>query len=186
MAQKQKQAVNNTRHLLLRITRVHFLYVAAYALSIILFDSWNLLTHEAALQRWTAVGALLVVNTIIWYLCKSKINNEMLYKVLLVVLLVCDIIFAAMNVYWQRGMASKSVVLFFVPIVSASLVKSRSLLLATASLSTVAYMIACIQYFYTFFNEGFRVELYGEIALYSLLFFVLAGLLMINFRSAKD
>lgn len=186
MAQKQKQVGTDTRFLLLRIARVHFLYIAAYALAIIIFDSWNLLSHEAVLQRWTLGGALLVINTIVWYLCKARINNENFYKVLLIVLLVTDIIFAAINVYWQRGMASKAAMLFVVPIISASLAKSRSLVLATASLSTAAYSIACVRYFYDNYGQGFRVELYGEVAFYSMMFFVIAALLMINFRSAKD
>lgn len=186
MAKKQTTAAANTRFLLLRITRVHFLYIAAYALSIIIFDSWNLLSHEAVLQRWTLGAVLLVINTIIWYLCKARLQSEMVYRVLLVILLIVDILFAAINVYWQRGMASKAVFLFAVPIITASLAKSRSLLLATTALSAAAYSVSAVQYFYNYYGQGLRVELYGEVAFYSLMFFVLAGLLMVAFRPAKD
>ncbi len=186
MAKKQTKLASSTSYLLLRICRVHFLYIAAYMLSIIIFDSWNLISHDAVLQRWTLAGALLVINTIIWYLCKLKLANQTVYKVLLVVLILADILFAAINVYWQRGMASKAVFLFAVPIISAAVVRSRSLLLATASLSTAAYSIAAVRYFFSNYGQGLRVELYGEVIFYSLLFFVLAGLLMINFRSAPD
>lgn len=174
------------QHLLLRICRVHFLYIAAYMLGLVIFDSWNLLSHEAILERWTLAGILLIVNTILWYLCKLKIKNPLIYKVLLVVLLVCDIVFAAINVYWQRGMASKSVFLFVVPLISAAIVRSRSLLLATAAVSAAAYSIASVRYFFDNYGQGFRVELYGEIFFYSAMFFVVAGLLMISFRSAPD
>jgi len=83
-------------------------------------------------------------------------------------------------------MASKSVALFVVPIVSAALVRSRSLLLATASLSIAAYSVAAVRYFFDNYGQGLRVELYGEVAFYSAFIFVIAGLLMISFRSAPD
>jgi hypothetical protein len=183
MIKKQKLDIG---HALLRMCRVHFVYVFLYMLSIIIFDSWNLLSHEAVLQRWTLAGALLVITTIIWYLCKLQLKNQDVYKVLLIVLLVADIIFAAVNVYWQRGMASKAVMLFALPIICAALVRSRSLLIATASLSVAAYSTAAVRYFYDNYGQGLRVELYGEIFFYSGLFFVLAGLLMIAFRAAPD
>lgn len=162
------------------------MYIAAYLFSVIIFDSWNLITHESVLQRWSAAGALLIIDTIIWYLCRAKIKNENLYKVLLIILLACDILFAAVNVYWQRGMASKSVMLFVVPVISAALVKSRSLLLATTAISAAAYSIASVRYFFENYGQGFRVELYGEVFFYSAVLFVIAGLMLITFRQAPD
>lgn len=183
----RKTEINNSlRHVVLRITRVHFVYIAAYLFSVIIFDSWNLITHESVLQRWSAAGALLIIDTIIWYLCRAKIKNENLYKVLLIILLACDILFAAVNVYWQRGMASKSVMLFVVPVISAALVKSRSLLLATTAISAAAYSIASVRYFFENYGQGFRVELYGEVFFYSAVLFVIAGLMLITFRQAPD
>lgn len=178
--------LQDTRFTLLRITRVHYFYIAAYMFSIIIFDSWNLLPYDAVAQRWTAAGALLVINTIIWYLCKSKVKSDNFYKILLVILIFADILFAAINVYWQRGIASKSVMLFLVPVVSASLVKSRSLLLAVTGISAVVYSIVSVRYFFENYGQGFRVELYGEVFFYSAVMFVIAGLMLINFRSAKD
>ncbi len=182
-----KKLPNQTiRHIVLRITRVHFVYIAAYMLSVIIFDSWNLITHEAVLQRWTAAGALLVVNTIIWYLCRARLQNENVYKILLIVLLASDILFAAANVYWQRGMASKAVLLFAVPVISAGLVRSRSLLLATAAVSAATYSVAAVRYFFENYGQGYRVELYGEVFFYSAMLFVMAGLVMIHFRKAPE
>lgn len=186
MAKKQNDLLKDPRHILLRITRVHFVYVLIYMASLIIFDSSNLITHEAVLKSWTAAGALMVVNTVIWYLCRARIRNDNLYIILLIILLVCDILFAGMNVYWQRGMASKSVMLFVVPIISAGLMKSRSLVLATASVSTAVYSIAAVRYFFENYGQGYRVELYGEIAFYSAMFFVIAVLMMIGFRKAPD
>lgn len=178
--------LRNTRHIVLRITRVHFLYVLAYMVSIIIFDSWNLLSHEAVAQRWTAAGALLVVNTIIWYLCRAKLKSELFYRVALAILLLCDIVFAAINIYWTRGMASKYAILMVVPIISAGLIRSRSLLVATAAVASAAYSMATVRYFFDNYGQGVRAELYGEVIFHAALFFVIAGLIMIVFRRAAD
>lgn len=183
---KQTDLLRDTRHIVLRITRVHFLYIIAYMASIIIFDSWNLISHEAVAQRWTAAGALFVVNTVAWYLCRAKLKSEALYKSVLAVLLICDILFAALNVYWTRGMASKYVFLFAVPIVSAGLVRSRSLLVATSAIAAAAYSMATVRYFFDNYGQGVRAELYGEIIFFSAAFFVLAGLMLIGFRKAAD
>lgn len=186
MAKKSKDLQKDIRHIVLRISRVHFLYILAYMASIIIFDSWNLLSHEAVLQRWTAAGALMIVNTIVWYLCRAKVRSEALYKTLLIVLLACDILFAAINVYWTRGMASKYGVLFMIPIISAGLSRSRSLLVATTATSAAAYSIAVVRYFYDNYGQGVKAELYGEVVFFSALFFVVAGLMMVHFRRAAD
>lgn len=182
-----KKPMNQSlRHVVLRITRIHFVYIAAYLLSVVIFDSWNLITHEAVMQRWTAAGALLVINTIVWYLCRAKLKNENIYKILMIILLISDIAFAATNVYWQRGMASKAVMLFVVPVIAAGLTKSRSLLLATTAVSSAVYSIAAVRYFFENYGQGYRVELYGEVFFYSAMLFVVAGLMMISFRKAPD
>lgn len=183
---KQIDLLQNTRHIVLRITRVHFVYLLAYMASIIIFDSWNLLAHEAVAQRWTVAGALLVFNTIIWYLCRAKLQSELFYRVALGTLLVADILFAAVNIYWTRGMASKYGILMVIPIISAGLSRSRSLLVATAAVAAAAYSMATVRYFYDNYGQGVRAELYGEILFHTALFFVIAGLMMIVFRRAAD
>lgn len=154
-------------------------------MTLVIFDAWDLLAPEDNIRRWYLVITLFAVFVSIWSLARRKLQNSKSYTTLIVVLLAVDIIFAAINVYWQRGMASKAVALFAVPIVAASLVRSRKLLLATAALSSAAYAVAAIKYFFDFYGEGYRVELYGEIFFYSAVFFVLAGLMMISFRRAK-
>jgi hypothetical protein len=183
---RQKTSVVDVRHVLLRITRVHYFYIAAYAVVIILFDSWNLLTHEAVTQRWLAAALLLTVNTIIWYFCRLRLQNQLLYKTLFWVLIVSDILFASINVYWQRGMASKSVMLYAIPIICAGLARSRSLLFAVSSLSIAAYSLTAVKYFNDNYGQGYRIELYGEIAFYASLFFILSYLMMVSFRPSKD
>lgn len=185
MKQKQK-ASEDIRHVLLRLSRVHFFFVGIYLLATVIFDSWNLLAYETVVQRWSLGAGLLVVVTLCWYVCRLPIKSPTFYKVVFAVLLLADILFAAANVYLQRGMASKSVMLFAVPIISAALSRSRSLVLATASLSAAAYSLAAVRYFFENYGQGYRVELYGEVFLYSALFFVLSYLVMVFFIPAKD
>jgi hypothetical protein len=179
MAEKTKQVLTWLQSTATRVTRVHFLYIAAYMASIIIFDTWNLLAHTAVAQRWTAAGILLVLVTLLWYLAHIKFSNESVYVGLILVLVLADIVFAGFNIYWERGLASKSVILFAVPIITAATLRSRSSLFATATLSVAAYSIAIIRYFNLHYGESFRVELYGYLALFSALFYVLAWLLMI-------
>lgn len=186
MAKQQSDLLKNIRHIVLRISRVHFLYLLAYLMSVIIFDSWNLLAKESVIERWTAAGAFIIVNTIIWYLCRAKLNIEYIYKIALAVLIGCGILFAAANIYWTRGMASKYVFLFAVPIISAGLSRSRSLLITTSAVSAATYSIVAVQYFNENYGQGVRAELYGEIIFFSSAFFILAGLMMIGFRKAAD
>jgi hypothetical protein len=181
-----KQTPNWMEKTALRITRVHFGFIAFYALTIIIFDTWNLLTHEAVGQRWTAAAIMLVLTTVLWYATRLSVLGKYRHLVIIWHIILADIIFASWNVYNTRGMASKAVALFFVPIVSAALLKSRSTLLAATSLSVAGYSLAAVRYFNDHYGEGYRVELYGEVFFYSALFFVVAWLLMIFFTSAKD
>lgn len=163
----------------LRVTRTHFYYILAYAVSLIIFDSWNLIPNEGMKQRWTLAGMLLVVNVVLWYLSRNKANAAYFYRTLIIILILADIIFAAYNVFLERGMASRSVVLFSVPLVVAASTASRRTIYSTAFLSAGAYVMAVTRYFTEHYGEGYKVELYGVAILYSALFFVLAGLLRV-------
>jgi hypothetical protein len=162
-----------------RVTRVHFIYIAAYMASIIIFDSWNLFTHVEIGNRWTAAAILLIINTVCWYIARIKFSLETIYITVVILLVIADIVFAATNVYWERGLASKAVALFAVPIVTAASLRSRSTVLAAASLSTAAYSLSTIRYYNLHYGESFRVELWGYVGLFCAMFFVLALLLMV-------
>src|SRR4051812_41922984 len=125
MAKKTKTQNSWLQAAALRVMRVHFLYVASYIASIIIFDSWNLYPHEAIGNRWTLAGVLLVLNTVFWYICRIKFANQMIYFVAVLALIVADITFAGLNVFWERGLASKAVTLFTVPIIIAATLRSR-------------------------------------------------------------
>jgi len=179
---KSKAKTNAIQHVAQRVTRTHFLFIGAYMASIVIFDSWNLISHEAVGRRWLAAGLLLAGNTILWYLAHNELTRGSAYKTIILGLILFDIIFIGFNVYWERGMASNMVALFAIPILSSALLKSRTTMLATATLCTAAYSTAAVKYFNDYYGEGFRVELYGTVAFYSAIFFVLVWLLLIFIR----
>lgn len=179
MAKKSKSAANWLQTAAVRVTRVHFVYIACYIASIIVFDMWNLYTHEAITQLWTAAGVMLAVNTVLWYVARMNFRNNNVYVLVIILLIIADITFAAYNVLWQRGLASKSVMLFAIPILTSAVLRSRSTLLATTTLCAAAYSTISVRYFFQHYGESYRVELYGTVGFYCAIFFVLAGLLAV-------
>lgn len=168
---------NTSRQLLvLRLARIHFVYVLAFAAMIIVADSWALIAPESTLRRWTMAAVMLVTTTVIWYAARQKPRPWQAW--LPYALVILDIAVATFMVYEERGMASRGVALYAIPLVVAALTGGRSIVLATASLSTAAYGLAAIRYFVTYFNEGYKVELYATIGFYSAMFFILSALLV--------
>ncbi len=176
MAKKQ---LGYLRSCVVRATRVHFALVFVLASSIVIFDGWNYITLENALNRWMIVAALLVVNTVVWYASRNLGKKSGYYKALMLGLIVSDIAVAAMFVYNDRGIASPAVMLYAIPIATSAVLYSRRALFATAALCTAAYNLTVVSYFVLNFNEAITVQLYGTAALYSAVFFVIAALLWV-------
>ncbi len=162
----------------LRVTRTGFAFIGVYLLTIVIMDSWNLLTKEAVYWRWLAAGLLIIVNTAVWYLARHKAKASY-YTTLIMTLVIAQIIFAGVNVYWERGMASTMAILFVVPILTAGALKKRTALLTATVLSAAAYSTAAVVYFFDNYGEGYRVQLWGQIFFFTGLFFVIAWLAMI-------
>lgn len=163
---------------LLHAIRWQLAFLLAYGASIIAFDSWNLITHESVATRWTYAAVLAAITLIVWFILKKYARSIHSIHALAYVLIVGNILFAAFNVYTQRGMASKAVMFFVVPLLIAAQLRSRVTLWATAGLSVCAYSIAAIRYFHLFHGEGYRIELYGEVGFYSALILIIAGILI--------
>lgn len=185
-----KKTPVNTPHWLqtniVRITRIHFVYALIYALTIVIYHAWDLITPQAVLQRWTTAAILLIATTIVWYLARvSSSKNITFFRSLTYGLILVDIYVAAFTVYAERGMASRGVALFAVPIIVSAILMSRSALFATAALSVAAYSFMAVRYFVVNFNEGYNVELYSVVAFYSTCFFVFAALLWVVIRSLQ-
>ncbi len=170
----------------MRLSRLHFIYVAVFAVQTIIYDAWNLVTPTAVMDRWLMSGLLLVISTIVWYLAHNTVTGTLGSKALVFLLIVTDIAAASFNVYSQRGMASRAVMLYAIPIAVSAVLASRTALFATAALSAAAYIATAVSYFVLNFNEGYKIELYGEVGFYSVIFFVLAGLLWVAVRSNRQ
>lgn len=174
---KSKNTENYLRNGLVGVCKLHFILIALFLVQIILYDASKLITPDVVLQRWFAVALLLVVTGVSWYFVKSRTGNLVLYKSLLVTMIASDIALASFFVYSTRGMASRAVLLYVIPIIITGLLFSRAALLATAILCIAAYSLTTVGYFVLNFNEGYKVELYGEVGFYSISFLIVAGLI---------
>jgi hypothetical protein len=183
MAQKQTALINWLRSSLLQVCRIHFIFIGLYAAYTIAADGTHLITPTFVLQRWTMNAVLLAGVGLIWYFARSSSTRSSYYRRLFYLLIILDIAMATFNIYTQRGMASRAVILFSIPIVVSSLLLSRTALVLTAILSTTAYSLAAVKYFVDFFNEGYKAELYIEVGFYCAVFFLLAAVLSMLVRS---
>lgn len=170
----------------MRLARVNLAFTAAYAVFILGSDAWNLVTRELTSQRWEMFGAMLIVTALVWAMSLNKTSNDNYYRVLMFLIIVVDIALATFSIYTERGMSSRGVALYTIPIVASSLYLSRRVIYAVAALSTAAYVVAATRYFYVYFNEGYKIELYSTLFLYSCMFFVLAAILAVLIKPTRS
>ncbi len=173
----QQGTRSDLRLSVIRVARLHFIYAALFAVQIVIYDAWKLIDPATVLRRWIMTALLLVVTTAVWYLARGKVGDNALYKRLVFALILIDIAVASFSVYTQRGMAARAVMLYIVPLLVATVLKSRSAIFATAALSVAAYTSSAVAYFVLNFNEGYKIELYGEVGFYCVLMFILASFL---------
>lgn len=172
---KQSQKAENIS--LTRLTRTMYFLISFYVLSIVMFDSGNLITRESVIDRVTVAFALLVLNTLAWYVAAERV---IVAKRLFIYLLTFGLLgFAGITTYWERGMASTSTIFYVLPLLTIATLKNRHSLLATAALAAGTYSFAAVKYFNDFFNEGYRIQLWGNLVLYSGVIFAIAWLIMI-------
>lgn len=172
MAAKKNLIRNN----LVRVSKIHFLFVAVLVAQIIIYDASKLIPPSDVLKRWIITAALLVVTTSVWYLAKNKSTSDTQDRFLVLTLILSDILLVSSSVYMQRGMASRAVALYAIPILVSAILMKRSAVYATAALCIAAYTLTAVAYFVLNFNEGYKIELYGEIGFYSVGFLILSGL----------
>lgn len=183
MKQKHPHWLKNS---LVRVAKIQLALIVIYIAQVIAFDAAKLITPEAVLDRWYAAAGVTVVAVIVWYIARGRATTLNHYKLLTWLLIGSGIIFAAFNVYIQRGMSSRAVLLFVIPIAIATILHSRIALFSTAILSIVAYTTAAIAYFVHNFNEGYKIELYGEILFYSGALLVVSALLWAALKSKQN
>ncbi len=169
----------------IRIANAHFVYVVILAVQIMVYDAWKLINPDFVLRRWSITALLLAATTIVWLTARLKARAHNTYQYLIYLLIVADIAAASLMVYSQRGMASRAVALYAVPIITASVLQRRSIIFATSLLCIAAYTTTAVRYFTVYFNEGYKIELYGEIGFYSAGFLLLASLLWVVVRARQ-
>ncbi len=183
---KQQSLSNWLQEHIVSISRVHFAYAGVYIATIVVFDAWNLITVETILERWMIATGMLVVTAMVWYLARFKAKSALYYQGLVYSLIVMDMLVATYSVYSQRGIASKSVLLFVIPIIVSTILLSRVAIFATAIISVALYSLACVRYFYLNPGQAYKVELYGETAFYCALLFVVSALLWTLIKTNKQ
>lgn len=173
---------------LIRLCRIHFVIVGIFVAYIIASDATHLITPKLVFERWMMTILLLTGVSIIWYLARNNVKSSSYYRILISILITLDIALATFSIYTQRGMASRAVMLFAIPIATSAILLSRSALFLTATLSAATYAMAAVKYFYDFFNEGYKAELYIEVGLYCGVFFVLAAVLsvLVRFKNSES
>lgn len=176
---------NSVRTALLRIAKIHMLVGAFFAAQIIAYDAAKLITPEIVLKRWV-IGTLLVAAALIaWYLARLN-NSAAVTRNLVWFLVITDFIFASFMVYTTRGMASKAVFLFVLGILTAAALKRGSAIYFASAIAVLTYLVTAVAYFVLNFNEGYKIELYGEIGFYSALLLVIGWLTRAVIRTPKS
>ena len=170
---------------IVRLARTHFLIAVLVVAQIMIYDAWQLIDPATVLKRWLLAGLMLVVASVVWYIARGRTGDIDIYKKLAFSLVVVDIIVASFMVYIQRGMASPAVFLYALPIIVSGVLMTRSALFMAAMLSIVAYTLTTVSYFVFNFNEGYKIQLYGEVGFYSVFMLCLAEILWSIVRSKK-
>lgn len=186
MKQSNKAKVSWLRTNTVRVSRIHFIYILLFAAQILVYDAWNLIAPISVMQRWIVTAAMLITTTAVWFLAHSRIRSTNIYKTLFGILLLQDVAVASFSVYSQRGMASRAVMLYAVPIIISTVLRNSRAVFATAAFCIAAYVTTTVSYFVLNFNEGYKIELYGEISFYCITFLLLAMLLSVIIRSRQN
>lgn len=165
-----------------RLTRTLFFLIALLALTTIVFDAGNLIQREAVSRRWILLTIALGANTTAWFL--GSVNG--LKKYVVFGLSIIFVVVAGLVTYWERGMASSSTIFYIVPLLIVATLKNRHALIATATISAGTYALASVKYFNDFFNEGYRIQLWGSLLQYIGAIFIATWLIMIISGLRRD
>ena len=170
-----KNPHNLIRANFVRACKVHIFIGLAFIAQVIAYDASKLITPEVVLKRWIVAAALVIVASVCWYIARLNDSAQRIHQ-LAWVLIGADMAVASFSVYTQRGMASRAVLLFVIPILVAATLQRKGAIYLTSIMAAVTYIVTAIAYFVLNFNEGYKIELYGEIFFYSAMLFAVAGL----------
>lgn len=171
-----KNLHSSVRSTFVKIAKLHVVVGVVFAAQLIAYDAGKLITPEAVLKRWVIIGILILASACCWYLARLN-NTAKVIRNLAWLLIATDLAVASFSVYTQRGMASRAVLLFILPLFVAASLQRKGLIFLTALIATLCYITSGIAYFVLNFNEGYKLELYGELGFYSALILISAAMI---------
>lgn len=158
------------------ICKISFLFIGVFALAIIMSDAWNLITPTIVVQRWVTAGLFTAITALVWYAASFNTKKQLYFQLLLLFQIILYILLITYVVYSQRGIASRAVALYAIPIILSAIVKKRATIYLTAVFCTIAYALSSIQYFYANYGQAYKAELYVELGFFCSTFFVIAAI----------
>lgn len=157
----------------------------AYMASTLIYDAWKLITVHDLAHRWEVGTILIVASSLLWYAASYKNSSDRHSKKILVSILFLDILFASYEVYTYRGMASRAIILFILPIIISGFLRTKRAIFTTATIVTAVYWLVGIEYFANHPSEGYKAELYGTLFFYGAIFYIAAALIAAITRQNK-
>ena len=177
MAKNKKASDADSSLVLTRISRTLLFFVSFFALSTVIFDSGNLITRELVIERWVLTSILLAAIIASWSVA-ALTRYGTAHKIFIAITAAELLLFAGFVTYWERGMASTSTILYVLPILVIATLRNRHILLGTTALAAGVYALSAVLYFNTYFNEGYRIQLWGTLFQQVSTLFVTAWLIM--------
>jgi hypothetical protein len=174
-----KTVFSDLQHNIVRVAQIHFFFLFVYVINMMASRAWNLIPVTGLLQRLILATSIFVASVLAWYGARIVGRPTLYYRKLVYLLVGVDIAVATVSVYVGRGMASRSVILYVIPIVAVAILASRVALIATAAISSAMYALTAAYYFMMNPGEGYTAELYTEVGLYCAILFVLVALLWV-------
>lgn len=181
----KKQKINSKRLQVasVRVSKLGFVFSAIYASTTLVFKLWKLITPEILIQRWVISLLVFSITLALWWYSRSRNLSPTYYKGIILIQIIMYLAIGSYSIYSERGMASNSIILFTIPLIIIALEFSTKALFATATLCSIVYATSAIQYFKNFPSEGYKVELYGGIAFYVSILFLISALLWVLITS---
>jgi signal transduction histidine kinase len=109
----------------------------------------NLTGNEVVRNQEVAISAAgigVIVNTVLWGLTKFKKQPLIYYQIIAVGQILLDVTLASGIIYLQNGLASRTTLLFAIPIVGAGLLFTRTFAYIAAAFSAIGYTTALVLY----------------------------------------
>lgn len=159
-----------------KICKISFGFIAIFSIAIILSDAWNLITPTIVIQRWIAAALFTVVTALIWYAASYQSKSQLYYHLLAFAEALAYVMIITYVVYSQRGIASRAVALYGIPILISAMIRKKSMIYFTAIICTAFYALSSVKYFYANYGQAYKAELYIEVGFYCATFFVIAAL----------